>query len=234
MRSRLIILVFAVMAALVAAPVSAKTNKVAAFCQQEQAQSVADGFSNFSCDTTAASGQLTHGRHVQVIVRGNEVVATNTTDTTVQRAEGVAAPQLSAMSKFSNIPAGCWTSWVCTATITNSFAAYTSFFGMPGTSYKCAWMNYKQVYDVYAPWYAVLNVRTPQVTGGATWPCSTTQLTNWMQMSNMPYNATTAGVLGYQINLFWQGVGVISSHPGVTRGAWFDGRYNFNGVSYGN
>lgn len=49
----------------------------------------------------------------------------------------------------------------------------------------------------------------------------------------MPYNAATAGVEGYQISLFWQGVGVVSSHPGVTRGAYFDGRYNFYGVQYG-
>jgi hypothetical protein len=212
-----------------------KKDSVSSVCAEQQQLAALDGFSDFSCsDKPAAGGLAAHRRSVEIKIVRDRVTEIHTIDTDVRRAEGV-VPMLAdfqAMATFTNIPSGCFTSWVCTATVTNSWKKMTSFWGIPGTSYTCASLNYKQVYDVYYPWHALLNVRYPEITSGTTWPCSQSSRTTWQQMSSMPYSASSGADMSININLFIGGIGVIKT-MNVTRGAWFDGRYNYSGINYG-
>ena len=208
--------------------VSARETKptVKSICQQEQQIALQQGITDFSCSAFApGSGSVSrdsHSRRVQVTVKGTDTEVRRF-DVSIAVAKGV-TPSSTAVtaSAVVSYPLACKTT-VCTVTLTNSISL--GAFG-----YTCAKMTYKQVYDVYLPWRALLNVRTPVINSSASYPCSENGRNTWTNFNSMPFWAETGADITWNQSIFLYGIGTIRTWH-RTLGAHFDGLYNYYWIS---
>ena len=205
--------------------VSARETKptVKDICLQEQQAAVNEGIADFTCSASApGSGIVTHNnrsRRVQVSIKGDDTEVRRF-DVSIDVAEGV-IPSVTASAVVS-YPLACKTS-VCTVTLTNSISL--GAFG-----YTCAKMTYKQVYDVYLPWRALLNVRTPVINSNASYPCSEQGRNTWTNPNSMPWWAESGADITWNQSILLYGIGTIRTWH-RTLGAHFDGLYNYYWIS---